>query len=156
MSFKLSNGFAFLMFVGPASVLSVSASTIDAKTPVDASVDVKDNTAHHNITTLNNVVFTSKPAMCVALTQGRTCYANIKIEWNAQTNSDFCIFHKAREQYIKCWKNLSKGVHSFEFQSKEPVTYQLINAQNKPIAETTVDVSWVHKKSPRKRRWRLF
>ncbi|WP_076417063.1 DUF3019 domain-containing protein [Colwellia sp. UCD-KL20] len=105
------------------------------------------------------VLFRVKPAMCVALNQGRTCYAQVNIQWSALLNNDFCIVQKKStqpQQTIKCWKNSKGNSFSFEFESSESLTYQLINNNNEPLAEATVDVSWVHKKSPRKRRWRLF
>lgn len=103
-----------------------------------------------------NITFSAQPAMCVALTQGRTCYANIKMEWNTHQKGDFCILKKIPKQKLKCWTQTASNIFLFEFESNESVTYQLLNANNELLAETTVNVTWVHKKSPRKRRWRLF
>jgi hypothetical protein len=135
MYFKLSKGIASLltMFLG---FITFSSEAENVKTA--------------------NIVFSAQPAMCVALTQGRTCYANVKIEWSVEKPGDFCIVQKAPKQHLKCWTQTDGNVFSFEFQSNESVTYQLINPNNELIAETTIDVTWVHKKSPRKRRWRLF
>jgi len=134
MYFKLSNGVAFLIVTG--TYLTVSSTQAEELT--------------------SETLLTAQPVMCVALTQGRTCYANVTIKWDNISNGNFCIFQKSTQQQIKCWNNLTTGVYHFEFQSQGSVTYQLVNEKNHPIAETTINVSWVHKKSPRKRRWRLF
>jgi len=136
MYFKLSKGVAFCS----AILLSYFVS--------------KNSLAQQHLQ--KDVLFQIKPAMCVALNQGRTCFAQITMQWSVPINDDFCIVQKQPRQEIKCWKNSKGSTLSFEFESSESLTYQLINTKDEPLAETTVDVSWVHKKSPRKRRWRLF
>jgi len=135
MYFRVSNGTAFLTII----LLSylVTKNSVAQQPQLD-------------------VLFQVKPVMCVALNQGRTCFAQITIQWSAAINDNFCIVQKQSKQEIKCWKNSKGSSISFEFESNESLTYQLVNTKDESLAETTVDVSWVHKKSPRKRRWRLF
>lgn len=135
MYFRVSNGAAFLTAILLSYVITKNSF---------AQQPQKD------------VIFQVKPAMCVALNQGRTCFAQITLQWSASINDNLCIVQKQPRQEIKCWKNSKGNSISFEFKSSESLTYQLINTKDEPLAETTVDVSWVHKKSPRKRRWRLF
>ncbi len=135
MSFKLSKGIASLLFIA-----------LNLITPFSYAAEV----------TPNNIIFTAQPTMCVALTQGRTCYANVTIEWNTVKEGDFCILQKASNKQLKCWQQTQGKIFSFEFESNKSITYQLIKDNNELVAETTINVTWVHKKSPRKRRWRLF
>lgn len=137
MYFKLSNGAAFLSIIIVAWGL-----------PIVSYAEQQQQNAELHI----------KPTMCVALNQGRTCYAQVNIQWNTLIKDDFCIFQKTANQQkqLKCWKNTQANSLSFGFESNESITYQLINKNNKSLAEATIEVSWVHEKSPRKRRWRLF
>jgi len=99
------------------------------------------------------------PKMCVALTQGRTCYAQATIVWSTSYTGDFCIVKQESEsthKKIKCWTQSKGNSVNFEFKSSESLTYQIITNDNKTLAEATLNVSWVHENSPRKRRWRLF
>lgn len=153
MYFKLSKGTAFRLLIGPLGIMSLCSSAQEINQPAQ-TIEVSEEVNVEE--TPKSTMFSVQPAMCVALTQGRTCYANVTIEWATNHNGSFCIYQKSPQKNIKCWKHLTQGVFKFEFESKESVTYQLINNQNDPVAETTIDVSWVHKKSLRKRRWRLF
>jgi len=135
MYFKLSKGIASLLFIALNLISLLSYANED---------------------TSNNIVFIAQPTMCVALNQGRTCYANVTIEWNTTQKDDFCISKKASNKPLKCWQQAKGKTFSFEFESNKSITYQLIKANNEIVAETKINVTWVHKKSPRKRRWRLF
>lgn len=107
----------------------------------------------------NQVMLQMTPKMCVALTEGRTCYAKVTIEWSTSYTGDFCIVkvdNENTQQKIQCWTQSKGSSLSFEFESSESLTYQIITNNNKTLAETTLNVSWVHENSPRKRRWRLF
>lgn len=149
MYFKLSNGVAFLLM--PLAIMIY--------------ISLLPNVALAQEVEKQHVIFQVKPSMCVALNQGRTCYAQVKIQFSSSLTDDFCIVKKrtdmtqrsnSDQQQIKCWKQSKGDAIHFEFQSSESITYQLMTHKNEAVAETTVDVSWVHEKSPRKRRWRLF
>ncbi len=104
-----------------------------------------------------NVSFQAKPANCVALRQGRTCFAQVSLSWHSAKHGNFCIYEKASNKLMQCWQNSRGNTLIFEFESSEKVAYQLRSSeQNITLAEAIVDVSWVHKAAPRKRRWRLF
>lgn len=135
MYFKLSKGIASFLFI-----------IFLVKVPLSYAEEVSHN----------NITFTAQPTICVTLTQGRTCYATVTLEWNAEKKGNFCILQKVSTKQLKCWKHTKNKILSFEFESNESITYQLIKDNNELVAETTVNVTWVHKKSPRKRRWRLF
>ena len=73
-----------------------------------------------------------------------------------QTLGNFCLYQKNPRRKVKCWQQSKGNSTLLEFESSEKLTFQLINQQNNLVAETAIDVSWVHKATPRKRRWRLF
>ena len=97
------------------------------------------------------------PAKCVALHQGRKCFANVVIKWKVQQTGNYCLYQKSTKEKLHCWQNSDASSFVYEFESTETITFQLIEEKNSNIyAETAVEVSWVHKSTPRKRRWRLF
>jgi len=111
----------------------------------------------------NNVDFTALPSNCIALRHGRTCYANVTLNWISSIKQDYCIYIKQPrkerilQHSIKCWTNSNGNQVIFNFESNKKVEFQLVSSKdNKVIAETAVEVSWVHKAAPRKRRWRIF
>lgn len=112
---------------------------------------VKSKSQKVNITTLQ-----VKPAKCVALTEGRTCFATVSFTWQAQSINRLCLYQKVPRKEIACWQPMNKNSLVFDFESNETQHYQLINQQDKVLAETTIEVNWVYDASPKKRRWRVF
>ncbi|WP_448548958.1 DUF3019 domain-containing protein [Thalassotalea fusca] len=105
----------------------------------------------------SRVEFSAQPTTCVALHQGRTCYTQVTLQWQTQESGNFCIYQKVTNKIIQCWKNSRINQAQFNFEADEKVEFQLVETErNIVVAETFVEVSWVHKASPRKRRWRLF
>lgn len=142
MCFKLNNYISFLLtpIVSLATLMLPNMSVAE---------EIKQN----------QVILQMTPKMCVALTQGRTCYAKVTLEWSAAYSGDFCVVRLDNEntqQKIQCWTQSKGSSVNFEFKSSESLTYQIITNENETLAETTLNVSWVHENSPRKRRWRLF
>lgn len=99
---------------------------------------------------------TVKPAKCVALNQGRTCYAQVDFTWQSQHKDQLCLYQKQPRKKIACWQPPRKTPIKFEFKSNETKHYQLINQQQNVLAETMVEVNWVYDSGPRKRNWRVF
>lgn len=100
---------------------------------------------------------TAQPDQCVALRQGRDCFASVQLQWQAPIKQTVCLFKEGQEKKIKCWEAHDHGNIIIEFESKESMNYQLRTlSNNKVIAQTQIKVSWFHKSSARKRRWRLF
>lgn len=102
-------------------------------------------------------VMSAQPARCITLNQGRTCFATVTLNWQTPQIGDYCVYTQTQKKLIHCWKSSRQDSTIFEFESSENIHYQLVSSKSKQvIAETAVEVSWVHKASPRKRRWRLF
>jgi hypothetical protein len=146
MFFKFGKGFAVLSFylLLLPSLQAEESRLIERKSEADNLID-------------NPVTFSAQPAMCVSLHQGRTCYASVSLQWSIEQNSNICIVDKQQRKKLKCWKNSRYNQLMFEFESNKKIEFQLINADTEQvIAETVIEVSWVHKATLRKRRWRLF
>jgi len=112
---------------------------------------------------LNDSRFSAQPSNCIALRHGRTCYANVTLSWNNPIKQDYCLYIKQPKlkftqlSAIKCWKNSNGNQVIFNFESDKKIEFQLLSSTDKRVvAEAVVDVSWVHKATPRKRRWRIF
>ncbi len=101
------------------------------------------------------LIFTATPEQCVALHPGRTCYATIKLTWQTNTIGNFCVYREKNP--LQCWQDSNQGTMSYIFESDQNITFTLKDQQQKEvIINTEVKVSWVHKATPRTRRWRIF
>lgn len=99
----------------------------------------------------------TQPTKCITLTQGRQCFATVTFSWEASKKGNYCIYQNGKKEALDCWFNEKSNIMIFEFESSKTVQYQLVAYDfDNVVAQTTVEVSWVHKASPRKRRWRLF
>lgn len=97
------------------------------------------------------------PNKCVALRKGRTCFAKMTFRFRVNHPGHYCIVEQDRKRPLYCETIERYGLFSFEFQSEKKLTYFLVNSANQMnIASTIIDVAWVHKKTSRKRRWRIF
>ncbi|WP_440055425.1 DUF3019 domain-containing protein [Pseudoalteromonas sp. T1lg65] len=102
-------------------------------------------------------ILNAVPNKCVALNQGRTCYADVTLSVNAPEVGDYCLRESGSKKILQCWANVTSFEYLFEFGSEESVSYELISKQQRDVlAVTTIEVNWVHKVRVKKRRWRLF
>ncbi|PKI13898.1 DUF3019 domain-containing protein [Colwellia sp. 12G3] len=103
------------------------------------------------------VAFTALPEQCVTLRQGRDCFATVELAWQSPSKQSFCLYQEGKKQQLGCWQDNDNVQIKIEFESNKSIKYQLrAVSDNKIIAETQVEVSWQHKNTTRKRRWRLF
>jgi hypothetical protein len=110
----------------------------------------------------SKVVFNVQPQQCVTLRQGRDCFATITIQWEKNAAQALCLYQIVNKELnnkeqLKCWSKSSMGKASIEFESNDNLTYQLRTQKGDLLlAETEIVVSWLHKNTTRRRRWRLF
>ncbi len=105
--------------------------------------------------TLLTTVLSAQPTSCITLHQGRKCYTNITIDWQSSIMDDYCLYQE--KTVIHCWPKSKKDKTFISFESEENVTFYLAKRNSDvTLAETTITIGWVHKATPRKRRWRLF
>jgi len=101
--------------------------------------------------------FTALPEQCVTLRQGRACFATVELKWQSIAKQSFCLYQEGKQKQLACWQDNNDIQIKVEFESNKSVKYQLRTiTDDKIIAETQVEVSWQHKSTSRKRRWRLF
>jgi hypothetical protein len=106
---------------------------------------------------LANTTLSSLPNKCVALRHGRTCFAQIKLRFTVPKPGRYCIRQQGLKRLMYCESIQRYGLFNFEFESKTKLTYVLIDQSTETeIALTDIDVAWVHQKTSRKRRWRIF
>jgi hypothetical protein len=103
--------------------------------------------------TTEMIKFKLTPDTCVALQQGRLCYATINIQWQTDKPQDVCL-HAGTEK-LQCWQASSAGHLRYEFVATDSQPLQLINADG-ILAESVIKVNWVQKNPKVKRHWRLF
>ncbi len=142
---KVGNGIAIVH----AKVLLFLLYCLLVLTPVKAN----------EVSTLESkpVDFTALPEQCVTLRQGRACFATVELQWQSPSKHSFCLYQEGKKKQLGCWQNNNNVQIKVEFESNKTVKYQLrALSDNKVIAETQVEVSWQHKNTSRKRRWRLF
>lgn len=100
---------------------------------------------------------TAMPNKCVALRKGRTCFAKITLRFRVSHPGRYCIVEQNKKQPLFCESIDRYGLFAVDFQSEKKLTYFLVDMASKVnIASTIIDVAWVHKKTSRKRRWRIF
>jgi len=119
-------------------------------------------TGEEKATITDKIEFKVQPQQCVTLRQGRDCFATITMQWQKHSEQPLCLYQVNKQQLnskqqLRCWKKNHQGQVKIEFESSDNLTYQLRTQQGDHlIAETEVVVSWLHKNTTRRRRWRLF
>ncbi len=98
------------------------------------------------------------PDRCISLHKGQVCYQQITIHWQSSTKADYCLFQQEISTPLKCWKTSKSGKIKIDFQSTEPLDFDLRQQDNNtPVATSTVSIHWVYKSTKRQKRgWRLF
>lgn len=99
-----------------------------------------------------------KPARCIALHEGQTCYQTLKVEWQADIPDGYCLYQQDNKSPLLCWDNLAAARGSYEFESDSTRKFILIRKRdNKAVAEFSVEVAWVYdSRSRRESHWRIF
>ena len=158
MSFNFSNGHAKKWLM-----LSFFLASLQPSLAEETTNETNKKTNNVNPLSVTPLVFSAQPANCIALRHGRTCYASVKLNWSSHIKQDYCIYIKQPDidiallKSVQCWKSSNGNQIVFNFESNKKIEFQLMSSKdNQVIAETAVEVSWVHKPTARKRRWRIF
>ena len=97
------------------------------------------------------------PDTCVALREGRNCYADIELNWQQDSIGNYCLRDATSKHIMQCWLRQKSGQLNYAFDSVESISFELINSDTgKTIAATQVQLQWVYQNRQKKRRWRLF
>ncbi|MEM0911480.1 MAG: DUF3019 domain-containing protein [Pseudomonadota bacterium] len=105
---------------------------------------------------MQNILILS-PSKCIAISEGRDCYADIQISWTLDAAKDVCLFSDLESTPLKCWNSKASAKETFELVSNSSIHFRLLDTNNDELlAESTLKVTWIYKKQQRKRRWRVF
>jgi hypothetical protein len=97
------------------------------------------------------------PDTCVALREGRNCYADITLTWQQPVIGNYCLRDATSKYIIQCWLKQKKGTFNYAFDSQKSVSFELFNSNTSKIIGTSeVKLQWVYQNRQKKRRWRLF
>ena len=59
--------------------------------------------------------FAVTPNKCVALREGRPCYALVSVNWKKTSVGNYCLRYSKSKQLLQCWTAQSSGVYQYEF-----------------------------------------
>ncbi len=93
------------------------------------------------------------PDKCISLQQGRACYSKVTAQWHSSQPLDLCL--KLDDAELHCWHQQQAGSYVFEFAGAQASSVQLWQ-QQQVVAQSRIEVKWVHTASKTKRHWRLF
>lgn len=103
------------------------------------------------------VRFSLSPSKCVALNEGRTCFADVAFTLELPDQREYCVREMGQAMPIGCWRASETVKYLHSFAHSTTTTYELVDrAKGNVLASQTIEVNWVHKIQTKKRRWRLF
>lgn len=107
--------------------------------------------------TTSDVHFSLSPSKCVALNEGRTCFADVAFTLNLPDQREYCVREMGQATPIGCWRASETVKYLHSFAHSTTTTYELVDrARGDVISSQSIEVNWVHKIQTKKRRWRLF
>ncbi len=105
----------------------------------------------------NLVYFDLKPNSCITMSKGKDCYGDLMLTWTLQSPKNVCLYREQVGRPIFCWSKRLTGNYSGQFVLSESSKYSLVDVESKEVLFTdSIAVTWVHKESRKRRRWRLF
>ncbi|GLR70992.1 hypothetical protein GCM10007852_19000 [Agaribacter marinus] len=116
--------------------------------------------AQGNVALEPSTILDVKPNKCVALNEGRSCFASVNISWRLKAEQSYCLVavnsvDEADE--LGCWRQSKVGNINLDLELTRSVDLKLVTLDGKKVLASSVfQVSWLYESSPRKRRWRLF
>ncbi|WP_213608755.1 DUF3019 domain-containing protein [Pseudoalteromonas sp.] len=97
------------------------------------------------------------PDTCVALREGRNCYADVVLSWQQVEVGNYCLRDATSKYIMQCWLKQRQGSFNYAFDSTQSISFELFNSNtSQVIAVTEVKLQWVYQNRQKKRRWRLF
>ena len=97
------------------------------------------------------------PDTCVALREGRDCYADVVLTWSQPIIGNYCLRDATSKYIMQCWLKQQKGAFNYAFDSQQSISFELFDSNTSKIISTAeVKLQWVYQNRQKKRRWRLF
>ncbi len=99
-----------------------------------------------------------EPEQCVAMRQGQRCYANVKINWQAEQGGSFCLFSSLQSKPLHCWSKVKSGNFQQEMSANANIIFSLQKKGSSiELITKELEMAWVYKKNTRKNiSWRMF
>lgn len=97
------------------------------------------------------------PDTCVALREGRNCYADVTLTWEQPNIGNYCLRDATSKYIMQCWLKQQQGVFEYTFDSKQSIAFELFDSNTAQVVATAeVKLHWVYQNRQKKRRWRVF
>lgn len=97
------------------------------------------------------------PDTCVALREGRNCYADVTLTWQLPTMGNYCLRDATSKYIMQCWLKQQNGMFEYTFDSQQSISFELFDSNTAQVmGSTEVKLQWVYQNRQKKRRWRLF
>ena len=97
------------------------------------------------------------PDTCVALREGRHCYADVVLSWQQVEVGNYCLRDTTSKYIMQCWLKQRQGSFNYAFDSTQSISFELFDSNtSQVIAVSEVKLQWVYQNRQKKRRWRLF
>ena len=115
------------------------------------------NAGHAAANEQENTVLTISPNQCVAIRQGQTCYADVKLTWQTQNKGSYCLYSTQQKKPLQCWQLANNGNYQKEIVANKNVIFQLrTETTERVLTSATLEMAWVYKKNARSHAWRMF
>ena len=109
------------------------------------------------VTTQAPSELTAVPDTCVALREGRHCYADVVLSWQQPEVGNYCLRDATSKYIMQCWLKQRQGSLNYAFDSTQSISFELFDSNtSQVIAVSEVKLQGVYQNRQKKRRWRLF
>ena len=109
------------------------------------------------VTTQAPSELTAVPDTCVALREGRHCYADVVLSWQQPEVGNYCLRDATSKYIMQCWLKQRQGSFNYAIDSTQSISFELFDSNtSQVIAVSEVKLQWVYQNRQKKRRWRLF
>ncbi len=152
----LTQGIVLAILIANSFVYAENKPTVTNK---EENISAEHPAGRNNLTEKVHASLELKPARCIALHRGQTCYQRTKILWKTSAMNEVCIFEDNQNQALQCWQSKSKGILKIDFQSSSDKVY-ILKTGDQIIASAEMRVAWVYnrgeKSVAKKQSWRMF
>ena len=147
----------FSMLGLPVAAVEPDLNTVQSSTVQNLIMQNSTNQADTQKSSSTSNVLVLKPNKCVALREGRKCFATVEVRWQVPTKGDYCLRRQHDQMVINCWKEQTTGNFSYVFGSENKELLELVEQSEQRIISTAaIQVRWVYKSKRKKSRWRIF
>jgi len=106
----------------------------------------------------NDVTLKLKPSQCIAIHQGKTCYVDVELRWQAQDKGEYCLYSSQQSDPLKCWTQANTGQYEREVLARKNVLSRLRERKSgEVVISKELEMAWIYKRNAKSRSsWRMF